>query len=121
MNVGETHTLIVDNDYFLDATVPTELVVEIPFRCANAQTKYSQHVTRVWSLEDGLISDPKWHRPCSLRWGRGRDVLVALKCGCRMLDAHGCENGTDGGWVPGLETKRQVECMRRNTGRPMVE
>lgn len=46
---------------------------------------------------------------------------MALKCGCRMLDVHDYENGTDGGWVPGLEMKRPAECMRRNTGRLMLE
>lgn len=38
-----------------------------------------------------------------------------------MLDLHGYENETDGGWVPGLETKRQAGYMRRNTGRLMLE
>ena len=38
-----------------------------------------------------------------------------------MQDAHGYESETDGGWVPGLETKRQAECMRRNTGRLVLE
>jgi len=57
--VGETHTLIVDNDHFLNATVPTELVVQIPFRCANAQTEYSQHIAWVGSLEDKVYKQSR--------------------------------------------------------------
>lgn len=33
---GASGTLIVDNDYFLDTAIPTELVVQVPLRCANA-------------------------------------------------------------------------------------
>ena len=58
-NVGETHTLVVNNDHFLNAAVPTELVVQIPFRCANAQTEYSQHVARVRSLINRSMSNRK--------------------------------------------------------------
>jgi len=113
--------LIVYYDHFLNTTVPTELIVKISFRCANAQTKYPQYVTWVRGLEDMLISDPKCHRLRGLRWGRARDVLVVLRRDCRMQDAHGYESETDGGWVPGPETKRQAECMRQNTGRLMFE
>jgi hypothetical protein len=105
-SVGKTHTLIVDNDHFLYATVPTKLVVQVPFRCPDTQTKYSQHVTWVGSLEDRSICDPKV-KPlvCNLRLERERDVLVASKLGCRMLDVRDWENETDEGRALGLGTK----------------
>ena len=59
LSVGETYALIIYYDHFLNTAVSTELIVEIPFRCANAQTKYSQHVTWVRGLEAKSISDPK--------------------------------------------------------------
>lgn len=40
-SIGTTYTLIVDNYHFLDAAVPTKLVIQVPFRCANAQAKYT--------------------------------------------------------------------------------
>ena len=38
-----------------------------------------------------------------------------------MLDVHGYENGTDGGWVPDLVRKLGVEYTRRNMGRLVLE
>ena len=89
LDVGETHALIVNYDYFLDTAVPTELVIEIAFGRANAQAEYSQHSTWVRSLKDRLISDPRRQHLYSLRWGHVRDVLAVSKGGCRMLDVHG--------------------------------
>lgn len=38
-----------------------------------------------------------------------------------MLEVHGYENETDGGLVPYLATKRQVEYTRRSMGRLVLE
>ena len=50
--------MVVNNDHFLNAAIPTELIVEITFCCANAQTEYSQHVAWIGGLENRSISDP---------------------------------------------------------------
>ena len=57
--VGETYTLIVNNDHLLNATIPAELIVQIPFGCANAQTEYTQHVARIRGLGNGSITNPE--------------------------------------------------------------
>jgi len=96
-NVGGTYTLVVNDDHFLIATIPAELIVEIMFRCANTQTEYPQHVAWIGGLENRSISDPGACHLCSLRWGCERDALMASKRGCRMLDVCGCGNGTSEG------------------------
>ena len=68
-SVDTTYTLIIDNDHFLDTAVPTKLVIQVPFRGTNAQTKYAQHVTRIRSLGDKSISKSKERQPPWLTMG----------------------------------------------------
>ena len=51
--------MVINDDHFLNTTVPAELIVQIPFRCADAQTEYPQHAAWIGGLGNRSISDPR--------------------------------------------------------------